>query len=142
MEVVYLNDAIYLKVNDLYFLLTEELINDMPDLVDVLFDNLGINVTTSEIADIIKEKLKESESVDFKDYLKYIENIELSSNNLRLSINANVINLGDYIINVSIDYNQQEIKNISIDGLNIDGNVIGLDLVVKHYYSEINVNNK
>jgi len=140
-DIIYKEGQVYLKLNELYFLLSKELINDTPDLVDSLFNKLGLQASVNELMNKLDDKLAETKNINYVDYLKYIKNIEIKSNSFKIIINANIIGLGDYDIVIYIEHNGQEINDILISGLCFNEYKIDLILNIGHTDFEVNVEN-
>lgn len=115
----YKNSTTYLKLNDLF---KGKVKNSTIDDLFKLISNATNKQEFSSIEEIInsilgKIDLEKLKNINLNDYKKYIKTFDFDNNKLELVVNAKIFSLGDYDINLRLDFKNNIISNISLKGM-------------------------
>ena len=115
----YKNSTTYLKVNDLFKgKIRNSTIDDLFSLIsNAVNENMYQEIEKQLNTVLSKIDLNKLKDIDLNVYKGYIKDFYFDNSILKLTINAKLFNLGDYDINIEINFDNNQISNISLKGM-------------------------
>jgi len=148
LKLTYVNNDLYLNFNNINVLVSQELINELTnisldkEILTSLIPEIKESLGTLDLVKSLTNKIQISSAKDVLGLLSVFENFEISKDYITVTVNTNVLGLNIGKIKLTIGYNQENIKQISIQGLEANNNSIDVDIKLETLNQEINVENK